>query len=108
MRQKMELSERQARVGIIANPARISLPAVVPRDTIARWPDLRSPRRLRRMGLAVTPSLATELTTHALDSFAAEMRQRRSRTGGLLAFVQQMARWPNAFVLVGAALLIMV
>lgn len=39
------LAQRQARVGIIANPATVSLPVIPPRDTWVRWPKLRSARR---------------------------------------------------------------
>lgn len=36
---------RQARVGIIANPAKVAMPVHLPRDVWTRWPDLRSRRR---------------------------------------------------------------
>lgn len=93
MRHKTDLSERQARVGIVANPARVSLPVPIPRDTMARWPDLRSPRRLRRSG---HPACTRDSgpSVHALDDFADELRQKR-RGWGVMAFVQTLLRWPR-------------
>ena len=45
MRRSEPLSMRQARVGIVANPAVIRLPVHPPRDVWTRWPDMRSRRR---------------------------------------------------------------
>ncbi|MGY6706348.1 hypothetical protein [Roseinatronobacter sp.] len=45
MRRSEPLSMRQARVGIVANPATIRLPVHPPRDVWTRWPDMRSRRR---------------------------------------------------------------
>ncbi|MGP9789233.1 hypothetical protein [Roseinatronobacter sp. NSM] len=45
MRRTEPLSMRQARVGIIANPAKVAMPVHLPRDVWTRWPDLRSRRR---------------------------------------------------------------
>jgi hypothetical protein len=39
------LTNRQARVGIVANPNRVPITVPVPRDVWARWPDLRSAHR---------------------------------------------------------------
>jgi hypothetical protein len=44
-RRRETLADRQARVGIVANPKRISLNTPVPRDVWTRWPDLRSAHR---------------------------------------------------------------
>lgn len=44
-RRSETLADRQARVGIVANPNRVPLQAPVPRDVWTRWPDLRSAHR---------------------------------------------------------------
>lgn len=95
MRQKIQLAERQARVGIVANPATVHLPVIAPRETMARWPDLRSPRRLRRLGLAPRSASDSGLSERALDDFADEIRQKRRAGRGLFGFVQTLVRWPG-------------
>lgn len=85
----MELADRQARVGIVANPASVTLPRVTPRESIARWPDLRSPRRLRRLGVAKRPRPDPDVTADALGQFANEVRQKRSWLGGVWAYLRQ-------------------
>ena len=83
MRQKLELTERQARVGIIANPAPVALPVNIPRDLMTRWPDLRSPRRLKRQGHE-KPSLSDPvLAGQALAQLAQDMRRARARRGSI-------------------------
>jgi hypothetical protein len=47
MRGAMTLAQRQAKVGILANPVPIKLPAHQPRDLLVRWPRLQSRRRLQ-------------------------------------------------------------
>ncbi|MBN2761271.1 MAG: hypothetical protein JXQ79_12290 [Rhodobacteraceae bacterium] len=44
-RRSETLADRQARVGIVANPKRVPVNVPVPRDVWARWPDLRSAHR---------------------------------------------------------------
>jgi hypothetical protein len=83
MRQQVNLSERQSRVGIIANPAVVPLPAPGPSSLMSRWPDLRSPRRLRHHGVA-RPDVSDPITAgHALAEFAQELRQRPLSRGVL-------------------------
>jgi hypothetical protein len=83
MRQQVNLSERQSRVGIIANPAVVPLPVPGPSSLMSRWPDLRSPRRLRYHGVA-RPNVSDPITAgHALAEFAQELRQRPSSRGVL-------------------------
>ncbi|MCC5993048.1 MAG: hypothetical protein JJT99_11035 [Rhodobacteraceae bacterium] len=74
------LRARQARVGIIANPAQQRLPAHLPRDIWHRWPDLRSKRRLQKQGheggqdsRKTDPVLDGDL----LDELRSEYRERR-------------------------------
>jgi hypothetical protein len=93
MRRKLEISERQARVGIVANPAKVSLPVPIPRDTMARWPDLRSPRRLRRFGLPQKATGHSGLPPEALNKFADELRQKRSRPASFFSMIQAITGW---------------
>lgn len=74
------LHARQARVGIIANPAEQRLPAHLPRDIWTRWPDLRSKRRLRKQGQADGPERRFSdpvLDGELLDDLRSEYRERR-------------------------------
>lgn len=85
-RQSEPLRERQARVGIIANPAEVHLPTHLPRDIWNRWPDLRSKRRLRRQGQAnEKPARFADpvLDGALLDQLMSEYRKRRSANSGL-------------------------
>jgi hypothetical protein len=92
MRHRLGLAERQARVGIVANPAHIPLPVHPPREVLARWPDLRSPRRLRHYGITPRDRFDLDLSTHALDSFADEVRQKRSGMAGMLGFIKGLTQ----------------
>lgn len=67
-------AERQARVGIIPNPARIDLPVVVPREVWSRWPKLRSTRRLRKTRPDQAEPTDALLSDDMLRAFAEEMR----------------------------------
>lgn len=73
-------SQRQARVGIIANPVEIAKPVVVPREVWSRWPKLRSARRPRRekteVAMAKDP-VDTVLTGDKLRAYADDMRSGR-------------------------------
>lgn len=83
MRQQVTLSERQSRVGIIANPAEVRLPMPGPSSLLSRWPDLRSARRLRHQGVT-RPSVSDPVSTgHALAEFAQELRQSSNARGVL-------------------------
>lgn len=71
------LARRQARVGIIANPATVSLPVMPPRDTWVRWPSLRSSRRAGRMMPVRDPAQLKAdpiLSGSALNNFARDIR----------------------------------
>ena len=72
------LVQRQARVGIIANPATVSLPVSRPRDTWVRWPDLRSARRIAG-GVAgrapAGPAADPTLNGSALNTLARAFRE---------------------------------
>jgi hypothetical protein len=92
MRQRLGLAERQAKVGIVANPAQIALPIIPPREVMARWPDLRSPRRLRHLGVAPRDRFDLDLSPHALDEFADELRQKRTGVSGVLGFIKTLAQ----------------
>lgn len=74
------LHARQARVGIIANPAKMRLPSHLPRDIWTRWPDLRSKRRLQKQGKADRPEKRFAdpvLDGELLDDLMSEYRERR-------------------------------
>jgi hypothetical protein len=74
MRQKSDIAARQARVGIIANPAEVPLPPILPREMMTRWPDLRSRRRLRKIGQAQDLQGDRVLSGKALEGFKQEVR----------------------------------
>lgn len=76
MRCKADLAERQARTGIIANPAKVTLPVAIPREVLTRWPDLRSKRRLRKRGqLDAAPLKQTEQDV-TLDELRVALRRQ--------------------------------
>ena len=76
MRQKQDLAQRQARVGIVANPAKVKMPVGAPPDTFLRWPDLRSRRRLRKQGLAPPAEIDPVLDGVALAALARDLRSQ--------------------------------
>lgn len=78
---KLDLSARQARVGIIANPQTVPPPIVLPRDVMARWPDLRSKRRMRKLGQLDVHQDDMLRADMALANFAQEIRQSVRRDG---------------------------
>ncbi|MGY6548114.1 MAG: hypothetical protein ACXIU7_03795 [Roseinatronobacter sp.] len=68
-------AERQARVGIIANPVEIDLPIHPPREVWSRWPKLRSARRPGAPGAVPTTTEDRVLSGELLASFAQDLRQ---------------------------------
>jgi hypothetical protein len=72
----MDLAERQARMGIIANPAKVALPPVVPREILTRWPDLRSKRRLRKRGQLQVATPDASLQDDVLTGLRDDIRKR--------------------------------
>ncbi len=52
---RRNLTERQARVGIVANKTEVGLPMHSPREVWVRWPKLRSARRLEEQRSAAQP-----------------------------------------------------
>jgi len=71
------LLQRQARVGIIANTAEVSLPVPPPKDVWLRWPRLHSSRRLRRgANQSQNTALAQDrvLSGNLLHDFINDMR----------------------------------
>ncbi len=79
-RRRETLSDRQARVGIIANPAKMVLPYHPPRDVWVRWPRLRSARRAGGSGAPPVSAADPILSGTALQSFARDLREGASQT----------------------------
>lgn len=69
-RHSESLAERQARVGIVANPHRVPLNVPVSREVWSRWPDLRA--RTRRLNNAQDAARAQD--RDALTGFAQSVR----------------------------------
>lgn len=71
---------RQERLGIIANPVPVTLPALPPRDVWTRWPRLRSARRRERLRDDPPQNRLDRdpvLNGKRLEAFAAEIRSAR-------------------------------
>ncbi|MDD7971547.1 hypothetical protein [Roseinatronobacter alkalisoli] len=88
MRRTEALPMRQARVGIIANPATVRVPVHLPRDVWSRWPDMRSRRRYnaRERGGGADQPEDPVLDGRLLGAFARDMRagkcDGKTRTAG--------------------------
>jgi hypothetical protein len=71
------LADKQARLGIIANDADVTLPFLPPRDVWTRWPKLHSARRQKRAThVSCEQKLAQDCVLNGamLDAFTREIR----------------------------------
>lgn len=68
------LTDRQARVGIVANPKRVPINVPVPRDVWTRWPDLRSAHR-RKSKAGPHSQTAPSQDMDAFEEFVRSVRK---------------------------------
>ncbi|WP_438654927.1 hypothetical protein [Roseinatronobacter monicus] len=91
------LSERQARVGIMANQVDLALPIPAPRDVWTRWPNLQSARRQKqKTAMSFEQRLAQDrvLNGDKLNAYTKEMRgmvQPKKLSHGALSDVTEGA-----------------
>lgn len=90
--------ERQARVGIIANPKELVLPVHAPREVWTRWPDLRSARRHKAKVALVSQRKKKRdpiLSGDALRAFVSELREYEEEQPTVVGNAQSEAIGPT-------------